>query len=206
MAKGLDTLLKVLGIVIAVLVILSIVVLLLRVMRPQELNTTTTAATDNQYTSLWYDPYWDWLNYPYYWFYPSERRQHRRYHDNHHPSTPTVSDAPIPTVSDAPIPTVSDAPIPTVSDAPIPTVSDAPILTFPDIVPEVTIDNSLIGNISGPILNTPVLTLGSTTGSGSGVPVINTDVVSNPVVESFVNSSGSIPEPWSNISSLPESF
>ena len=206
MAKVLDTILKVLGIVIAVLVILSIIILLLRVMKPQE-PASTTVSTDTQNTALWYDPYWDWLNYPYYWFYPSERRHHRRYHDNHHPSTPTVTAAPIPTVTSAP------APAPAPSSGFFPTLPTSLLLpTVSDIIPEVTINNSLIGGISGPINNPPNL-IPVPSVNNPDVPTINPDVVAvNPDVvasqsiEPFENNINSSPEPWTNIASLPDAF
>jgi hypothetical protein len=189
MAKVLDTILKVLGvlfILIAVLVILSIIVLLLRVLKPQQAESPSSTVAPE--TAYWYDPYWDWLNYPYYWFYPNERRHHRYHNDNHHSAHP-------------PAPTVTTAP----TSGVLPTLLDV-IPTIPDVIPDVTINASLVGSISGPVVNPP-----SAIQPPTSEPVINpvfpiAPVVNlaNQVVEGFENGGSSTPEPWSNISSLPE--
>lgn len=192
MAIRLDTILKVLGIIVAVLLSLSIIVLLFRIAMPPSQPASTTE-TKSKTSSLWYDPYWNWFNYPYYWFYPRER--HHYYHNNYKysPSTTTTTTTTTPTTTEQ-TPTTTE---PTIALLSIPSLPDIPS----DISPEITINTSLTDGIITPVItqSEPLISEPSIT------PVENIIPNSTQNSEGFENQSNSLPEPWSNITSLPDS-
>jgi hypothetical protein len=191
----LNTILKLLGIVIALLVIMTIFVLLLRTATPVQPIPQVTETAQQQ--SWLYNPLWDWYYYPYYWFYPREKHHHY-YHDDKKPHHPPPAPAPSPAPSSGLPPT------------PLPSSGSTPVL---DILPEITISNSLSGGISVPVQ--PIQPLEPIVQSIQPAPepvVVQPPpapetVVAQPfdnIAEAFTNFNGDVPEPWSLIKSLPE--
>lgn len=230
--KSLDILLKVLGVLIALLVIISVIVLLLRVVRPQPTITSTTITKPKQpLFSYWYYPYWDWVYNPYYWFYPKEKHHHHYYTSATTTTTgatttttiaPTeASSTTMPAIMDEPPADTTDATTePVIMDGNMlnvpltdimssePVISEPDITLTSDIIPEITINNSLNGGVSVPVITVPELISEQPPIPPPETPDVNPEQIQQVAVEGFttINMTQTNPEPWSIITSQPETF